>query len=278
MPLPENSKSVFISYGEQVKMYTLHVIYDMEQIDDKGHKFTNSRSTYVKNLSTNRETAVDKAVEYASARGIEFVYTKNALKELNEIVRIEREEALQLKKDAEEKRIQEITDHSDEMVIIFEENFQSEKFSFGKYSGTKFSDVMQNDHQYIRYIISGNEDTLPIEFPRTVNEVCLNALFKYVQEVGFPPIPEDDSEYVGERGERVEVTVKVTKKVAFDTRFGIKVMYTFIDESNNVYVTFYSGNTWSVDTDEHVKIKGTVDKHEVYNNIKQTHLKRVKVV
>jgi hypothetical protein len=282
MNIPENEVSAFISYGEKKCMYTLWVIVD--RIYTVGKMQRKERySRYVKNLSTDKETAIDKAVEYASEHGIEFVSTTNADALLNEIERRTAEEmeavrakAQQEAEEAEQRAIEERDRKIEEMVVIFEEQFDSDKFTFGKHQGSTFEEVMQKDSQYIRFILDNNEEC-PFEFPRTLTEMCINSLYAYVQENGYPKNPLDDSEYVGNYKERIEIKVKVIGKSVFQTQFGFTTLYKFMDDENNLLVTFYSGSTWSLDRDEEAFIVGTVDKHEVYNNVKQTTLKRVKV-
>ena len=282
MNIPENEVSAFISYGEKKCMYTLWVIVD--RIHTIGKMERRERfARYIKNLSTDKEAAIDKAVEYASDHGIEFVSTTNADALLNEIERrtaeeieAQRAEALRKAEEAEARAIEERDRKIEEMVIIFEEQFDSDKFTFGKHQGSTFEDVMKKDSQYIRYILDNTTDC-PFEFPRTLTEMCINSLNAYVQENGYPKGEFDDSEYVGNLKERIEVNVVVVGKSVIHGYYGDTVLYKFKDVNGNLLVTFYSGSTWSLDVEESAMIVGTVDKHQVYDNVKQTILKRVKL-
>lgn len=278
-----NERSAFISYGEKKSMYTLWVIHKEVVTAKNGMQKTNMDTFYVKNLSTNKEAAIEKAVDYASKHGIEFVSTTNADVLLNEIERRNAEEIAQDKakreeeaKQAEIRQEEERNRIIEENVIIFEDHFQSNKFTFGKYHSKEFSEVMEIDPQYIKYILSKNPDC-PYQYPTNITLMCINSLYYYVQENGYPESPYDNSEYVGIVGDKLVTKVHVMGKTPIDGRFGLKYLYKFIDEGGNLIVTFYSGNTWSLDEGEDVTISGTIDKHQVYDNVKQTILKRVKL-
>lgn len=268
-------KSAFISYGEQCKMYTLHEIYHIEKVIN-GIKVKTSESRYVKNLANDRERAIQKAIEYAASRNIEFVSTDGARKELFEIKRQRTEDILRSKEEAEKRRLEEEERYINEMLVVFEDQFQSNSFTFGKYTGKTFQEVLEKDAGYVKYIIENSQ--LPHEHPRNLNDICANSLYSYVDKNGYPERPEDNSEFIGAKGDRIKVNVKVIKKMSFDSMYGIKTMYHFMDENNNVFVTFYSGNTWKLDVGDTATIKGTIDKHQTYDNVKQTHIKRVKVM
>lgn len=282
MNISENEVSAFISYGEKKCMYTLWVIVD--RIYTVGKMQRKERfSRYVKNLSTDKEAAIDKAVEYASEHGIEFVSTTNADALLNKIERRSAEEIEEARaqaqreaEEAQERALEERKRKVEELVVIFEEQFDSDKFTFGKYRGKTFEEVMGFDSQYIKFILDNNPDC-PFEYPRTLSEMCINSLYAYVQENGYPKNYLDDSEYVGNPRERIEIKVKVIDKQAIPGYYGDTVLYKFVDDENNLLVTFYSGSTWKLNIGDESFIVGTVDKHQVYDNVKQTILKRVKV-
>jgi len=282
MNIPENEVSAFISYGEKKCMYTLWVIVDKVRVIGGVERHERS-SRYIKNLSTNKEDAINKAVEYASENNIEFVSTTNADKLLEEIhrrsseeIEAAREEAQRQYEEAQERALEERKRKVEELVVIFEEQFDSDKFTFGKHQGKTFEEVMDFDSQYIKFILDNNADC-PFEYPRTLSEMCINNLYAYVQENGYPKNPLDDSEYVGNPKERIEIKVKVIDKKVIRGYYGDTVLYKFVDDDNNLLVTFYSGSTWKLDIGDESFIVGAVDNHQVYDNVKQTSLKRVKV-
>lgn len=283
MIIPENQVSAFISYGEKKCMYTLWVIYDdSNDASSVQGRRRYLRSHYIKNLSTDKESAIEKAVQYASENNIEFVSTTNADALLNEIERrtadeleAERVEIQRKAEEAEKKAIEDRDRQIEENVLIFEEQFDSCQFTFGKYNGETFEKIMNTDPQYIRFLMDNNPEA-PFEFPTRLTDMCINSLYAFVQENGYPKGRFDDSEYVGNPKERIEIKVTVTGKSTFRGFYGLTTLYKFIDDEGNLLVTFYSGTSWKLDIDDTAIIVGTVDKHQVYDNVKQTTLKRVK--
>lgn len=86
------------------------------------------------------------------------------------------------------------------------------------------------------------------------------------------------SNWVGEIGERLkDIHVECIFSRVVSSYYGESVLYTFRDANGNIYKTFYSGNSWSVDDGESVLITGTVKKHDEWKGQKQTMLNRVAV-
>lgn len=80
------------------------------------------------------------------------------------------------------------------------------------------------------------------------------------------------SEYVGAIGERLELTLTITRAIELDNDFGHSTMHIMEDDCGNVFVWTTSAKTWaegSVKT-----IRGTVKDHRIYKNTKQTVLNR----
>lgn len=80
------------------------------------------------------------------------------------------------------------------------------------------------------------------------------------------------SEYVGAIGERLELTITVTKSIELDNDFGHSTMHIMGDDCGNQYVWTTAAKTWaegSVKT-----IRGTVKDYRTYKNVKQTVLTR----
>ena len=84
------------------------------------------------------------------------------------------------------------------------------------------------------------------------------------------------SEHQGVRGERLkQIPVECTFYKDFETFYGSNTLYKFIDESGNIYVTFYSGGTWSADRGDKGLLTGTVKDHTEFNGKPETKLNRV---
>ena len=85
------------------------------------------------------------------------------------------------------------------------------------------------------------------------------------------------SEFVGNKGDKSEFDVVVTKSIGFDGQFGYTFINVFnIKDTNNQLV--WTTTTKSYEVGTQLKIKGTIKDHREYNGIKQTVLTRVKEV
>ena len=63
-----------------------------------------------------------------------------------------------------------------------------------------------------------------------------------------------------------------------ETMYGTNVLYVLEDEAGNKFTTFYAGHKMTLEKNETYNIKGTVKKHEIYKDEKQTVLTRVALV
>ena len=83
---------------------------------------------------------------------------------------------------------------------------------------------------------------------------------------------EGTSEYVGSVGERLELTLTVTRAIELENNFGHSVMHIMEDDCGNVFVWTTAAKSWAEGS---VKVlRGTVKDHRVYKNVKQTVLTR----
>ena len=83
---------------------------------------------------------------------------------------------------------------------------------------------------------------------------------------------EGTSEYVGSIGERLELTLTVTRAIELENNFGHSVMHIMEDECGNVFVWTTAAKSWAEGS---VKVlRGTVKDHRIYKNVKQTVLTR----
>ncbi len=89
------------------------------------------------------------------------------------------------------------------------------------------------------------------------------------------------SAHVGTVGERLEVTLKVTAVRWFSNAYGDTALVSMIDASGNVFKTWNSGRFGSEASklmekdDTTVTVRGTVKKHDVFQDVKETLLARV---
>lgn len=83
---------------------------------------------------------------------------------------------------------------------------------------------------------------------------------------------EGTSEWVGEIGERLDLTLTVVYNRSIDNGYSTAVAHTMQDNAGNVYVWFTSAKNWPEGSVK--RIRGTVKDHTVFRNIKQTVLTR----
>lgn len=84
------------------------------------------------------------------------------------------------------------------------------------------------------------------------------------------------SEHIGNVKDKMEfgeVTVEFSK--IMETQWGYSTLLKFRDAEDNILIWWASGNK-QLDVGEKVNIKGTIKKHDEYNNVKQTIITRVK--
>lgn len=90
----------------------------------------------------------------------------------------------------------------------------------------------------------------------------------------------ETSEWVGEiRTDLPPTKVSLVKKTNFDGRFGNTNVFTFKDESGNIFTWFTTSNSFvGKEINDVFIIRGIIKDHSMFNNVKQTVLTRVKVI
>lgn len=84
------------------------------------------------------------------------------------------------------------------------------------------------------------------------------------------------SEFVGEIGERVELTLTVTRAIEIENNYGHSMMHIMEDDCGNVYVWTTAAKSWPEGTVKNVR--GTIKDHRTYKNTKQTVLKNCREI
>ena len=93
----------------------------------------------------------------------------------------------------------------------------------------------------------------------------------------------DTSEYIGEIGKRMELTLTLERRTWFETEsyagYGMTTtwIHCFKDEHGNVLV-WKTSNCLDIEEGETIKCKATIKDHSVYRNKKQTLITRLKVL
>lgn len=94
-----------------------------------------------------------------------------------------------------------------------------------------------------------------------------------VRKVVEPLIYEaSKSEFQGTIGQRLEISVTVTKVVALETQYGVSKMYIMQDANENLYMWTTTAKNW--EEGEVHNIRGTVKEHKMYRGNKETVLTR----
>lgn len=132
------------------------------------------------------------------------------------------------------------------------------------------------------YIISTEE--IPEDLPTTVEPIQLpwelvgnedgklkpeHVIQKAVEALIYDA---GTSEYVGNIGERLELTVSVVRNIKLDNDYGSSNMHIMEDADGNNFVWTTSAKDWAEGSVKH--IRGTVKDHRTYKNVKQTILNR----
>ena len=83
---------------------------------------------------------------------------------------------------------------------------------------------------------------------------------------------DNPSEFIGEVGQRLEMSITVTRNIHLENDYGSTNMHIMEDENGNVFVWTTASKNWPVG--ETKTIRGTVKSHNIYQGVKQTILTR----
>lgn len=256
------STFLFISSGSQNKMFTLRYCTVW---DDKG-----PTTEHICSLSIDREKARVKAERYANLHGLEF--RNHSRGDLDPIVRMSPEEVAQVqtKRQMEtEARLKEQEETRELNRMIGNARME---FFFGKHEGKTMDDVFDRDPDYVKWIMGQT-----YEDPFTIIQFFILKVQKYWAIKLFKS-PMKESSHVGSVGDKLEVTVLCTKETSYVSDYGWVNLYICQDSDGNVYKIKYTGSKWSMDQHSRYLISGTVKSHDVYQDVNQTVLTRVKLL
>ena len=264
-------REVYIGTGELTGFYTLRrVTYST---NPNGGFFY--RDDYVKNLSTDADKADDLAKQYAARTGC--LLTGYADFDL---------------------RAHTNNELLNKRVIAFIKERQI--FSFGKYRGRTFSDILESDPQYMYWLKSEEVNTKVKQYTFkltcvAIQELCSEGALVIPEPVVEPVVEEvkKPSEYIGTVGEKIELELTVVFRKHVDSAFGGTNMLIMVDDNDNVVKTFTNAS-WlyeeiedetgfytrhKVIKGDRIKIKGTIKKHDnSYKDEKATILSRPKLI
>ena len=136
--------------------------------------------------------------------------------------------------------------------------------------------------------------TTEFELPKDCyyHEVSYNDLFSWNEELGttfmkentraylenlFNPPKESKSEFVGQPGDKIPALIcKVIHVGGFQSAYGYKWLYIFLDENGNEYIWFTTSQQPFSKGSEY-EIAATIKEHSEYKGVKQTVLIRCKI-
>ena len=251
----------FISTGELSAMYTLR---------ERGHYYTGEgvkmpTSYYVKNLSTNKEKAIKKALAYTGLKEINF----GAPDDLNEyregVAQAEREAREQAQRDYEA-MLKTREEHQNELI-------KKGLYPFGDGTDKHAKSISELDVGLVNWWATMAEveaDTPAYNLQNYIKEHCQDLLF---------PVPNND--YFGEVKKRYEFNVTVTKSISFMSydyygREETKFITTMVTDQGYCLVVF--STAFYPEVGEKMKVKATVKNHKEYDGQAQTIVQRVNEV
>lgn len=263
----------FISTGEKIAMYTLRVA-GTAVLMICGERSVINHSYYIRNLSTDREKALSVGAEISGLLGHPF--KPNADFDLNEIKRINAEESKE-RREAIERDIRERTEAA---ITEYKGDLDEGILLIGKYVGRSVTEVGENDPEYLRWLAGNAEEYSETDesiYYSKFNASALIAL-KWVRDN-----PRPTSEWIGNVGDKIEFTAKLTKIVDINGQFPTS-LFRFVNNEGSVITTYSTAKKMEeLHVGDEVTIKATVKRHEnsVYEEIdndKVTIVNRPKVI
>jgi hypothetical protein len=95
----------------------------------------------------------------------------------------------------------------------------------------------------------------------------------YIESLMYEP---SSSEFIGEIGDRIELTLTVTKAITLESYYGTSIMHIMEDDAKNVFV--WTTKAKNFPEGKVVTLRGTIKDHKEYKGIKQTILTRCKEI
>lgn len=236
--------SMFLSTGEKTAMYTARYAGTYIGVDSDGLPYSFNGSSFITNLSTDRQTAIDKIAEMAAQSGVP--YDTTAEFDLNEIRRISKEEAIE--------RQRQIREHEEAVEREHAENIQKGIFVIGKFTGLTATEIAEIDEDYLRWMASHTPSNTPFG-------VCVALATEWAKNN-----PEPTSQFVGAGyGDKVQLTLKLKAVTYFESQFGTQqTLFRFLDEKGNIILCYSSAKAMrELDRGDVVTIQATVKKHEI---------------
>lgn len=257
----------FISTGDKVAMYTLRVMYTGWE-EFGGERFRATRDYYHGNLSTDKNTANIKALEYCKNEGIEF--KSDATFDLNEIKRRSHEEVERLREIERKEREAAFAEYREKKLAEYTEARTSRVLLCGKYQGVAVENV---DLGYVSWCAKQSDDFvsddgIPSRFGVNI-EICK----EYLEKTGL-----GDSKWIGSIGDVVELSLKLQTVKWTKSQFP-SVMFVGTDDAGNEVKFFTTSKKFNdIKAGDTIKVSGVVTSHDEWNDRKSTLLKKQKLI
>lgn len=277
------TKIIYVEQGKKNKMHTMWIDFI------NGSQYVKPR--FVKNLSTDSELAMQKALEYAKRIGVDESLVFDHTRDLNSIVKVYKWTNSMVRfgkhygkelKDCPETFIKWVAKGSP---------LQDEKSGdwFNNYfGGEDFCKVAQE------VAVQMNLGMMEDRIWNTPKFVSVEQYNKTTERLAQQSLQKED--YFFNAGEKVELTLTCIKVTGYSSAFGYVNIYKFIDAENRVFTykgsaRLFTKTKWTEihegkeytghDTNEIQKgdtitLTGTI-KHDEFRGVKSTYLQRIKV-
>lgn len=106
----------------------------------------------------------------------------------------------------------------------------------------------------------------------------VSAVGQYVKALNKPKIGKNKvSEYIGNVGDKLEITVTCDKTIEFDGIYGRTALHIFNDDNGNDIIWYCNNKTKVIEEGKTVTIKCKIAEHKEYKGNKQTRINYVKI-
>ena len=241
----------FISTGDKVAMYTLRIMYELPVHTNCGLRMI-LKDYFVQNLSNDRETAINKAIQILSEQDLEL--NSDADFDLNEIKRARSEERQEIEEAIKKAEIE----RKEKIDQFFLESVRSDVFLCGKYVGFNVNDVACKDIHYLFWLASQEVSAQKSKF-----DINIEIAKKYItnNNIELPG-------FVGSIGD--EIQVELTLKSVYWTQGQFPTLcYSCVTDDNKL-VKFYSMAKAfkELKESEKFRVKAIVKHHNEHNSNK----------
>ncbi len=244
----------YISTGLLTRMYTLRIVYKAEEYVGDGIYRPTVHAEYIRNLSTDYNTALEKAKGILAMMGVKF--SDNGEFSLEEIRRRKSDE---VQKEREEKELQDQILKAEKWKLFVnevEEYIGEGKINGGKYNGMTVEEIADIDVGYIRWFLSAFKEA---------KSSAHFANWKMFNKWADDNLTE--SEWVGNIGDVVELNLTFNRCVSFQSSFGYNQtgwVHYFEDENANlIKTTSTSKFIMSLQEGDKIKVTATVKRHDI---------------